>query len=147
MKLIIQRVVSASVKVAVSKKTAGSISHGLFVLVGVKKGDTNQNADALIKKLLKLRVMPDDNGKMNLSIVDKGQQILVVSQFTLYANTKDGNRPSFVDAADTKNALGIYKYFVRKLKKSGLVVEEGVFGSHMLISAKLDGPVTIELSN
>lgn len=145
MKLVIQRVNKAQVEV--ENKVIGKIDKGLFVLIGVKKGDTKEQAEALANKLLKLRVMSDEKEKMNLAIQDTRDSILVVSQFTLYANTKDGNRPSFIDAALPDSAREIYEYFVDKLKLGGVRVETGEFGSYMKIQAELDGPVTIILEN
>ena len=143
MRIVVQRVKSASV--SVKSKNVGEIAEGLFILVGFKKGDTTQEVDTLASKLLKLRVMADEGGKMNLSVIDSKSQILVVSQFTLYANTKDGNRPSFIEAEEPEKANELYAYFVNKLKESGLVIQTGSFGDYMKIDAKLDGPVTIVL--
>jgi len=143
MKLIIQRVTSGSVKV--DKEVVGEINEGLLVLLGVKKGDNFSVVDKLVSKLLKLRIMSDENGKMNLSIRDTSSQILVVSQFTLLANTKYGNRPSFIEAAAPEDAKKIYEYFVENLNQSGIDVQTGSFGSYMQINAHLDGPVTIIL--
>jgi D-tyrosyl-tRNA(Tyr) deacylase len=146
MKLIIQRVKSASVKVAKTSKTV-SIEKGIFVLVGVKKGDTVKKAEELASKLIKLRIMADKENKMNLSIKDTKDEILVVSQFTLYANTKDGNRPSFLDAESPEKAEKIYKSFVNFLSKGNIKTKTGFFGRYMLINCELDGPVTIILEN
>ena len=121
----------------------GEIGKGLFVLVGVGQGDTIDKADVLAEKLLKMRIMADSKDKMNLSIVDVSGEILVVSQFTLYADTSGGNRPSFVKAASPELAKEIYDVFVASLKDSGLKVETGSFGNYMEIETKLDGPVTI----
>lgn len=145
MKLVIQRVTKA--QVSVDKKVAGKIEKGLFVLVGVKKGDEKGNAEELANKLLKLRVMADESDKMNLSVVDTNTSLLVVSQFTLYADTEGGNRPSFINAALPDHAREIYNHFVNELKGSGLKVETGIFGDYMKIECDLDGPVTIVLEN
>ena len=145
MKLVVQRVSRA--KVSANGTLAGKIGKGLFVLVGIKKGDTKENADYLAKKLLKLRVMADANDKMNLSVSDAKAEILVVSQFTLYANTNDGNRPSFLEAESPDSAEKLYNYFVNKLKESGLNVQTGSFGEYMMINTELDGPVTIILES
>lgn len=145
MRLVVQRVKSASVKVVGSGKIVGSINKGLFVLVGVKKGDTEKDAETLAVKLSKLRVMADESDKMNLAVNDVKGQMLVVSQFTLYADTSGGNRPSFIDAALPEEAKKIYEHFVAKLKENGIKVETGSFGDYMQISAELDGPVTIVL--
>jgi D-tyrosyl-tRNA(Tyr) deacylase len=143
MRLIVQRVSQASVKVRKPEKLVGQIGKGFFVLVGIKKGDTNKDADYLAEKLLKLRVMSDENDKMNLTLRDVKGEILVVSQFTLYADTSGGNRPSFINAALPNEAEPIYEHFINKLKESGLKVETGIFGAYMDIEAILDGPVTI----
>lgn len=143
MRLVIQRVKNASVKAR--GITVGKIDKGLFVLLGIKKGDTERSAEILAEKLSKLRVMADDENKMNLSVKDVNAEILVVSQFTLYADTSGGNRPSFIHAGKPNLAKKIYERFVSKLKDNGVKVETGSFGDYMEISAELDGPVTIVL--
>lgn len=143
MKLVIQRVANAQVEV--DEKTVGKINKGYLVLFGVKEGDTIKQADALADKLCKLRVFEDENEKMNLSINDIDGELLIVSQFTLYANCKKGNRPSFVEAMKPKEANEIYEYFVEKCKEKVRKVEKGVFGAHMKVSLLNDGPVTIVL--
>jgi len=143
MRLIISRVSRASVKA--NGKTVGQIAKGLFVLLGVKKGDTEKNAEELAEKLSKLRVMADKEAKMNLSVKDIAGEILVVSQFTLYADTSGGNRPSFIQAAEPETAKRIYEKFVMKVREKGIKVETGSFGDYMEIEALLDGPVTILL--
>ena len=143
MRLVVQRVKEASVKKIKDGAVVGKIGKGYFVLVGVKKGDILEDAEALSNKLLKLRVMSDENDKMNLSIKDAGGEILVVSQFTLYADTTGGNRPSFIDAALPDDARKVYEHFISLLKDSGVRVETGSFGDYMEIEAMLDGPVTI----
>ena len=143
MRLIISRVSRASVKA--KGEIVGQIAKGLFVLVGVKKGDTEKNAEVLAEKLSKLRVMADKEDKMNLSVKDTAGEILVVSQFTLYGDTKGGNRPSFIQAAEPETAKRIYEKFVRELREKGIKVETGSFGDYMEIEALLDGPVTILL--
>lgn len=143
MRLAVQRVKSAKVRVAKTGKTVGKIGKGLFVLVGVKQGDVEKDAEVLAEKLAKLRVMADEKGKMNLSVNDVEGEILVVSQFTLYADTSGGNRPSFLKAAEPKLAEALYKLFVSKLKEKGIKVETGSFGDYMQIESQLDGPVTI----
>jgi len=145
MKLVVQRVNKG--RVTVDGKTVGEIGKGLFVLVGVKKGDTKDQAEALAQKILKLRVMSDKEDKMNLSVADVEASFLVVSQFTLYANTADGNRPSFIDAALPDSAKEIYEHFIDKLKLGGAKVQTGKFGSYMEIETELDGPVTILLES
>lgn len=145
MKLIIQRVNQA--KVSIYGKVVGEIEKGLFVLVGVKNGDTIAEAETLAQKLLKLRVMADTEDKMNLSVADANGSFLLVSQFTLYANTSGGNRPSFIDAAPPSEARKIYDYFVMKIRGSGIKTETGSFGEYMKIETELDGPVTIVLES
>ena len=147
MKLIIQRVKKASVTVKNTNKIVGKIDSGLFILFGVKKGDSKKNADELVEKVSKLRIMSDKNDKMNLSILDTKSSLLIVSQFTLYANTKDGNRPSFIDAEDPIEAKEMYEYFIEKLRLKNINVETGEFGEYMEINCNLDGPVTITLEN
>jgi len=143
MRLIVQRVISAKVKVAKTGKTVGKIEKGLLVLLGVKQGDAESDADILTEKLAKLRVMADEKEKMNLSVKDIDAEVLVVSQFTLYADTSGGNRPSFIKAAEPVLAEKLYKLFVSKLRGLGIKVETGSFGEYMEIDAELDGPVTI----
>ena len=147
MRLIIQRVNRASVKVVSTGKISGEIEKGLFILVGIKKGDTIKQAHELANKVVKLRVMADPNDKMNLSVMDAKGKILAVSQFTLYANTKDGNRPSFIDAELPEKAKEIYDAFVEKIRELGVETEIGSFGEYMKINTELDGPVTIILEN
>lgn len=143
MRLIVQRVKKAKVTAVESGKIAGQINHGYLVLVGVKKGDTMKDAEELAEKLIKLRVMSDKEGKMNLTVADTGASMLVVSQFTLYADTSSGNRPSFINAAGQEEAKQIYGHFLKNLKDAGIKVETGSFGDYMEIEALLDGPVTI----
>lgn len=143
MRLLVQRVKKAEVKVDEIK--VGSIEEGLFVLVGIKKNDTTEDAEKLANKLSKLRLMADDNGKMNLSLLDTQKKVLVVSQFTLYSDASGGNRPSFINAALPEDAKKIYEHFVATLKQLGLGVETGNFGEYMKIDTLLDGPVTILL--
>ena len=143
MRLVISRVSHASVQV--KGKIVGEIGKGLFVLVGVKKGDTEEMAHELAEKLSKLRVMADKEDKMNLSVKDIAGEILVVSQFTLYAETKGGNRPSFIQAAEPGVAKRIYEKFVTELREKGIKVATGSFGDYMEIEAFMDGPVTILL--
>lgn len=143
MRLVVQRVSKASVRVVDTKKIVGKINEGLFVLVGVKKGDSEKDAEVLAEKLSKLRAMADENSKMNL----EAKEFLVVSQFTLYADTKGGNRPSFIKAALPDEAKKIYEHLVNKLKEKNLKVETGSFGDYMEISSELDGPVTIILDS
>ena len=145
MKLVIQRVKEASV--AVDGKVTGSIQNGFLVLVGVGKNDTEEIADKYLKKMLGLRIFEDAQGKTNLSLGDVDGQLLLVSQFTLYANCKKGNRPSFVEAGLPDQAEHLYEYMVAEARKAVQVVETGVFGAHMEVSLVNDGPFTIVLEN
>lgn len=147
MKLVIQRVKKAKVTLERHGEAVGEIDKGLFVLVGFKKGDTKEKINELCQKIIKLRVMSDKEDKMNLSVGDVGAEFLVVSQFTLYANTSGGNRPSFIDAEEPVKAQELYDYLIEKLRKSGVKVETGKFGEYMNIETILDGPVTITLEN
>ena len=141
MKLVVQRVKKAEVKV--DGNIVGKIDKGFLVLIGIKVGDTKEQADYLVKKLCNLRVFSDENDKMNLSLKDVNGELLIVSQFTLYANCKEGNRPSFVEAAKPDIAIPLYEYFVSECKKIIPVVETGIFGADMKVDLLNDGPVTI----
>lgn len=141
MKLVIQRVKYASVEV--DNKIIGKIDEGLLVLLGVTHGDTKEQADYLVKKLLNLRIFKDDNDKMNLSVKDIKGKVLIVSQFTLYANTSEGNRPSFTEAAKPDVANELYEYFIQKCKETEIEVQNGEFGADMKVNLLNDGPVTI----
>jgi D-tyrosyl-tRNA(Tyr) deacylase len=143
MRLVVQRVSNANVDV--DGKTVGKIGKGFMVLCGITHTDTEAEADYLAKKLCKLRVFEDENGKMNLSLKDINGELLIISQFTLYANTKDGNRPSFIDAGKPEMANSLYEYFIKKCTEYGINVEKGIFGAHMEVSLLNDGPVTIIL--
>lgn len=143
MKLVIQRVAEA--KVEVENKIVGKIGKGFLVLFGAKEGDTKEQADFLVKKLCNLRVFKDENDKMNLSINDIAGELLIVSQFTLYADCQKGNRPSFTNAAKPDIANELYEYFVEECKKTVKKVEKGIFGADMKVSLLNDGPVTIIL--
>lgn len=143
MKLLVQRVSSA--KVDVDFKTVGKINNGFLVLIGVTHTDTREIADYLVKKLCNLRVFKDENSKMNLSIKDVDGELLIVSQFTLYADCHHGNRPSFVNSAKPDMANELYEYFVEKCRKEVKNVETGIFGADMKVSLLNDGPVTIML--
>lgn len=143
MKLVVQRVANASVKV--NGEIIGEIGKGFLVFVGVKQGDTKEQADFLIKKLCNLRVFEDENNKMNLSIKDINGKLLIISQFTLYADCKKGNRPSFIEAARPEIAEPLYEYFKQSCREEGIAVESGKFGADMKINLLNDGPVTIIL--
>ena len=145
MKLVIQRVSEASV--AVDDRIIGEIGKGFLVLIGVGKEDTEETADKYIRKMLGLRIFEDENGKTNLSLKDVGGQLLLVSQFTLYANCRKGNRPSFIEAGDPAAAEALYEYMIRQCKKEIPVVETGEFGAEMQVSLINDGPFTIVLEN
>mgnify|MGYP004657409555 FL=1 len=143
MKLLVQRVSSAQVDV--DSKTVGKINNGFLVLIGVTHTDTREIADYLVKKLCNLRVFKDENSKMNLSIKDVDGELLIVSQFTLYADCQHGNRPSFVNSAKPDMANELYEYFVERCRKEVKNVETGIFGADMKVSLLNDGPVTIML--
>ena len=145
MKLVIQKVKKA--KVEVEDKTVGQIEKGYMVLLGVKKGDTKENADYLARKLCNLRIFEDENGKMNLSIKDVNGELLIISQFTLYANCKKGRRPSFLDAAKPEISKPLYEYFNQALENAGVHTETGIFGAMMKVSLINDGPTTIILDS
>lgn len=147
MKVVIQRVKHGKVTKQDSGEVTGEIKNGLFLLLGVKKGDTAKNVDALVEKISKLRIMSDIQDKMNLSILDTKSKILLVSQFTLLANTQGGNRPSFIDAEEPEKAMELYLYMKEKFEEKGVKVETGSFGNYMQIETVLDGPVTIVLEN
>jgi D-tyrosyl-tRNA(Tyr) deacylase len=150
MKIIVQRAKSAKVLRRAQDKSlevVGEIGKGFLVLVGFKKGDTKETVELLADKLFKLRVMSDKADKMNLSINDSGGSMLVVSQFTLYADTTGGNRPSFINAEEPAKAESLYKLFILKLREKGVAVETGSFGDYMQIDAVLDGPVTVSYEN
>lgn len=141
MKLVIQRVKNASVEV--DNKIVGEIDKGFLVLIGIKVGDTKEQADYLVKKVCNLRVFTDENGKMNLALKDVGGKLLIVSQFTLYGNCNDGNRPSFIEAARPEEAIPLYEYFCDECEKNGIEVQKGIFGADMKVQLLNDGPVTI----
>ena len=144
MKAVIQRVTSASV--VVEGETLGAIDRGFLILLGVHENDTEAEADLLAKKVANLRVFEDDEEKMNLSMLDCGYSALVISQFTLLANTKKGNRPSFIAAARPEVAIPLYERFMDQLKANGVTdVQHGEFGADMAVSLVNDGPVTIVL--
>lgn len=143
MKLVIQRVKKASVEV--ENKVVGKIEQGFLVLLGVGPEDTKETADYLVQKLIKLRVFEDENGKMNLALKDIHGELLIVSQFTLYADCNSGNRPSFTLAAKPDKANELYEYFIKKCQEENLKVEHGIFGADMKVELLNDGPVTIIL--
>lgn len=141
MKLVVQRVRKASVEV--DNEITGKIEKGFLVLIGIKQGDTKEEADYLVRKLCNLRIFTDKNDKMNLSLKDVNGKLLIVSQFTLYGNCSDGNRPSFTEAARPEDAIPLYEYFCNECEKNGIEVQKGIFGAHMKVELINDGPVTI----
>ena len=141
MRVVIQRVRHCSVLINSSSKT--EIKDGLLVLVGIVDGDTNDDIKWLVNKILNLRIFDDENGVMNNSVLDIAGELMVVSQFTLYASTRKGNRPSYIRAAKPDIAVPIYEMFVKACQESGLAVETGQFGADMKIELLNDGPVTI----
>lgn len=143
MRAVLQRVKSA--KVEVDGAVVGQCGTGFLVLLGVDRTDSEAEADFLAAKIGKLRVFEDEAGKMNRSITDIGGGYLVVSQFTLYANCRHGNRPEFLRAARPELAIPLYEYFMDKLRESGAHVEHGIFGADMQVTLQNDGPVTILL--
>ena len=146
MKLVVQRVTSSSLHI--EGALFSKIKKGLVVLIGISKSDSENAIDKLVKKLLNLRIFKGENSKMNKSILDIDGEILLVSQFTLYADTKRGNRPSFIEAADPKNAKLLYNKFLEKLNINlGDKVKAGKFGANMQIELVNDGPVTIIIEN
>ena len=145
MRFLIQRVIRASVRSAGYPEA--SIGMGLVVLIGVSASDAERDADYLSDKLVNLRIFPDAEGKMNLSALDAGAELLLVSQFTLYGDCRKGRRPSFDAAASPGLARQLYEYVVEKVKESGLVVRTGVFQTHMEVELINDGPVTLMLES
>ena len=143
MKAVIQRVTHA--EVAVDGVTVGSCKNGFMVLLGVAQGDTEAEAELLCKKLVNLRVFEDENGKMNRSILDVGGELLIISQFTLMANCRHGNRPDFMASAKPDVAIPLYEYFIKLAERDVAQVAHGIFGADMKVSLLNDGPVTIVL--
>jgi D-tyrosyl-tRNA(Tyr) deacylase len=141
MRAVVQRVSQA--RVEVEGKVAGEIGLGLMILLGVGKGDTNSSADWLVDKIAGLRIFPDSDGKMNLSVEQAGGDLLVVSQFTLFGDTRRGRRPSFDAAAPPDEANRLYEYFVERARLRGLRVETGVFQAMMSVHLVNEGPVTL----
>ncbi|HAJ73874.1 MAG TPA: D-tyrosyl-tRNA(Tyr) deacylase [Lachnospiraceae bacterium] len=145
MKFVIQRVTEA--KVDIDGQTAGKIGRGFMVLIGIGKEDTKETADKYVKKMTSLRIFEDENGKTNLSLADVGGQLLLISQFTLYANCKKGNRPSFIEAGAPDMSEELYEYIIKKAEEYVPVVERGKFGADMKVSLVNDGPFTVILEN
>ena len=145
MKFVIQRVTESSVKV--DGEIIGQIGKGFMVLIGVGQDDTQEIADKMVKKMVGLRIFEDENGKTNLSLADVNGELLLISQFTLYANCKKGNRPSFIESGAPDKAEALYEYIIAKCKESVPVVEIGSFGADMKVSLVNDGPFTIVLDS
>ena len=145
MKAVIQRVSEANVKV--DGKIVGEIGKGLMLLIGIDEQDEKTDADWLIQKILNLRIFGDENEKLNLSVKDISGEILCISQFTLIADYKKGNRPSFIKAAKPDKAVPLFDYFKEEIKKSGLKTESGIFGADMKVALINDGPVTIVMDS
>jgi D-tyrosyl-tRNA(Tyr) deacylase len=146
MRVVIQRVSEASVRI--EKKIAGRINLGLLVLLGIEEQDTREDIEWLCKKIARLRIFADENGNMNRSVLDVKGGLLVVSQFTLHASTKKGNRPSFIRAARPETAVPIYERFIQHLaNETGIPVQTGEFGAMMEVSLINDGPVTLVIDS
>lgn len=145
MRAVVQRVSHASV--TVEGQVAGEIRAGLLILLGVGRVDNPESAAYLAEKISNLRIFADDAGKMNRSLLDTGGTVLVVSQFTLYADTRGGRRPSYIQAAPPEEAVKLYEEFVRLLRAAGVTVATGVFQAHMQVELVNDGPVTILLDS
>lgn len=141
MRVLVQRVSEAQVRI--DDKVQGSIQRGFVLLLGIGNDDLKEDADWLIRKITQMRIFNDSEMKMNLSIQDITGEFLIISQFTLHANTKKGNRPSFIDAARPEVAIPLYEYFLTEIRKTQLKVETGVFGADMQVQLTNDGPVTI----
>ena len=145
MRFVIQRVTNADVKV--EGQTIGEIGKGFMVLIGVSDSDTREIADKMVKKMLGLRIFEDENGKTNLSLDTVGGSLLLISQFTLYANCKKGNRPSFIEAGDPAMAEEMYEYIIGKCRETVPTVERGQFGADMKVELLNDGPFTLMLDS
>ena len=141
MKIVLQRLSRASVKVA--DEIVGSIDQGMLLLIGFSSNDTQDSILPTLEKIVKLRIFSDEEGKMNKSVLDVNGSALLVSQFTLYADTKKGNRPSFIEAARPEQAIPLYEFFIAEMKKRISKVETGIFGADMKVELVNDGPVTI----
>lgn len=143
MKVVVQRVTTSSVEV--NNKIVGKIDNGLMLLVGFTKGDNDQKIDYMVDKIINLRIFDDENGIMNKSLIESSGSILSISQFTLYADTTKGRRPSYINALTSKEAIVLYNKFNDKLKSKNIKVETGIFGAEMKVSLINDGPITILL--
>ncbi len=145
MKFVIQRVNHADVKI--DGETAGAINKGLLILFGASKTDTSDMLPKYVDKIVKMRIFADENGKTNLSVTDVGGELLIVSQFTLYADCRKGNRPSFINAGDPDHANALYEEFIRLCREKNIKVETGRFGADMKVSLENDGPFTIVIDS
>ena len=145
MRVIVQRSLNSSV--TVNNKVVGKIDNGLVVLVGFTYGDNEDKIDYIVNKLINLRIFDDEFGVMNKSLLDVGGSILSISQFTLYADTKKGRRPSYIKALKSEDAIPLYDLFNKKLKEQNINVETGIFGAEMLVNINNDGPITIMLES
>ena len=145
MKFVVQRVAHASV--TVDDTVCGRINRGFMVLIGVGKDDDEAIADKMVSKLINMRIFEDENGKTNLALKDVGGELLLISQFTLYANCKKGNRPSFTDAGSPDKANALYEYIISKCREEIEVVEKGIFGAEMKVELLNDGPFTVLLDS
>lgn len=145
MKFVIQRVINS--EVVVEGETIGKIGKGFMVLVGISDADEKAVADKMVDKLIKLRIFEDEDGKTNLSLADIGGELLMISQFTLYADCKKGNRPSFIKAGAPEHANSLYEYIIEKCRERVPIVEKGSFGADMKVSLVNDGPFTIILDS
>ena len=143
MRVLVQRVKNASVKV--DGKVVGKINHDLLAFIGITDTDTKETADYLVNKLVNLRVFSDENKAMNLSLKNVNGELLIISQFTLYGDCTNGNRPSFTKASKPDHAIPLYEYFINKCKEQVPIVEQGIFGADMKVELLNDGPVTILL--
>ena len=143
MRVIFQRVSKS--QVLINRVVKASIGQGLVVFLGIENEDTEEKADYLVNKISNMRIFEDDDGKMNLSLLDINGQAIIVSQFTLMANTRKGNRPSFIDAAPPEIANPLVDYFIMKMNSQGIDTQSGEFAAHMLVEIHNDGPVTIQL--
>lgn len=141
MRIVVQRVKKASVKI--EDKIQGKIEQGFLVLLGITSTDSRKDVDYLVKKVCNLRIFEDENGKMNLALKNINGELLIISQFTLYGDCSEGNRPSFIEAAKPPVAIPLYEYFVEECKKCIDKVETGIFGADMKVELLNDGPVTI----
>ena len=145
MRVVIQRVSEASV--TIDSQVNAKIKQGLMILVGISTEDNQEDIDWLTQKIINLRVFNDENGKMNLSLLDVKGEILLISQFTLFASTKKGNRPSFIQSAKPEIAVPLYEQFIISLKDTGISIQTGTFGADMKVSLTNDGPVTISIDS